>query len=118
MSNVFTLEDLDAAIEQEYAPLTFKAGQHEYVLLSLLRVDKKVREDVRQHLENLDREGDEELTEEEALEAMRYIFRAVTKDNKGKWLIEALGDDLLRNMKLLKQWAKATQPGEAVDSPN
>lgn len=118
MTNTFTLEDLDAAIEHEYSPLIFKAGQYEYVLQSLMRVDRKKREEVQLHLEALDAEDETKLSEEDALEAMRTVFRAVTKDNKGEWLCQALGDDLLRNMKLLQMWAKATQPGEATDSPN
>lgn len=118
MSNIITLADLDEAIEREYAPLTLKVGDHEYVLQSLMRVDKTKRDEVEQYLEALNKKDDETLSEEDALEAIHYILKAVVKDNKGDWLVKAVGNDLLRNMTLLKQWAKATQPGEAVDSPN
>jgi hypothetical protein len=118
MSNVITLADLDEAIERQYAPLTLQVGDYEYVLQSLMRVDKSKRDEVQDYLAALDQQDDNALSEDDALAAMQYIFKAVVKDNKGEWLVKAVGNDLLRNMTLLKEWAKATQPGEAVDSPS
>jgi hypothetical protein len=114
MSNSFTIEDLEAAIEHEYAPLSFVAGGETFVLRSLLRIGKKAREEVKVKLESMD---GEDVSEDDQVEAMRTVFRHVTADNKGVKLLRILGDDLLLLMKLLERWSEATQPGEASDSP-
>ena len=115
--NVFTLEDLDAAIEKEYAPFKFRAGDEDFVLRSLLRVDKKQRDAVIAKLTELEDLG-ENADEDTALATVQFILKAVCADNKGTKLVKVLGDDLLRCMKLMTRWTEATQPGEATDSPN
>lgn len=115
--NIFTLEDLDAAIEREYAPLRFQAGGEEFVLRSLLRVEKKQRDAVVEKLKELD-DNQEELDEDSALSTVQFVLKTVVADNKGAKLLKALGDDLLRCMKVLEKWTEATQPGEAKVSPN
>ncbi|WP_190821959.1 phage tail assembly protein [Saccharopolyspora pogona] len=115
--NVFTLDDLDAAIEREYAPLTFQAAGEEFVLRSLLRVEKKRRDAVIAKLKELDDAGDD-IDEDLALSTVQFILKSVTADDRGTKLLKALGDDLLRFMRLLSMWSEATQPGEATASPN
>lgn len=115
--NVFTLEALDAAIEREYAPMKFQAGGEEFVLRSLLRVPKKDRDAVLAKLEELDTLG-EKADEDAVLTTVQFILRAVCADGRGAKLLKAVGDDLLRSMKLLTMWTEATQPGEAQDSPS
>lgn len=117
MTNIFTLDDLDAAIEREYAPLKFQAGDEEFVLRSLLRVEKKSRDAVVKKLKELDSEGDD-VDEATALATVQLILKTVCADNKGARLLKVIGDDLLRCMKLLTMWTEATQPGEATASPN
>lgn len=118
-NNVFTLEALEAEIERQYAPLKFQAGNEEFVLRSLLRVGKKDRDEVMSKLKDLDAdENAEELNEDEALATVQFVLKTVVADNKGTKLVKVLGDDLLRNMKVLEKWVEATQPGEATDSPN
>jgi tail assembly protein len=123
MSNVFTLESLNEEIEQKYAPLVFQAGDTEFTLVSLLRVDKKVRAAVREKMESLDKGQDEdgkdiETTEDETIEAFKFILKSVTKDNKGSALVRLLGDDLLKYSTLMEHWQEATQSGEASSSPS
>lgn len=115
--NVFTLEALDEAIEREYAPLKFQAGDEEFVLRSLLRVEKKSRDAVIAKLKELDELGDD-IDEDTALSTVQFILKAVCADSKGTKLLKVVGDDLLRCMKLLTLWTEATQPGEATDSPS
>lgn len=115
--NVFTLEDLDAAIEREYAPLRFQAGGEEFVLRSLLRVEKKKRDAVVAKLKELDEHG-EDVDEEVALATVQLILKTVCADGKGDKLLKVVGNDLLRCMKLLTLWTEATQPGEAQGSPS
>jgi hypothetical protein len=114
--NVFTLADLDAAIEREYAPLKFQAGDEEFVLRSLLRVEKKQRDAVIAKLKELEDQGDD-IDEDTALTTVQFILKTVCADAKGTKLLKTVGDDLLRCMKLLTLWTEATQPGEATDSP-
>lgn len=115
--NVFTLEDIDAAIEREYAPLRFQAGGEEFVLRSLLRVEKTKRDAVIEKLKEMDDQSND-VDEATALATVQLILKSVCADNKGTKLLKVVGDDLLRCMKLLARWTEATQPGEAPGSPS
>ena len=117
--NVFTLDDLDAAIEREYAPLRFRAGDDEFVLRSLMRVSRKEREAVVKKLETLENADDDDSIDETAvIEAVQFVVKTICADNKGAKLVKVVGDDIVRYMKLLAMWTEATQPGEAKDSRN
>lgn len=117
----FSLDDLRAEIEREYAPLVIQAGGHEYRLTPLLRTDRKVREAVLERLTSLQKAHDDDeetvLDEDAALENVSLVLQAVTEDGQGPRLIEQLDGDLLLSMKLLEKWTERTQPGEAKDSP-
>lgn len=113
--NVFTLADLDAAIEREYAPFKFQAGEEEFVLRSLLRVDRKQRAAVIAKMETLE---SDDVDEDAVIDAVQFVMKAVCADGKGTKLVKLLGDDTVRYMKLLSLWTEATQPGEAQDSQN
>lgn len=114
MSNIFTLDDLNAELENRYAPFTFKpAEDKEFVLLSLLRVDKKVRKAVQDRLDSINAED----TDEEAMvSALEYCLSSVTQDRKGPALVRFLGGDLAKLMIILEKWQKVSQPGEASSS--
>lgn len=118
--NAFTLDDLRAELEREYAPFTFRVGDEAFVLASLMREDKETRRAVTRKLKALEdaHNGDEELDEDAVLESLGYVFAKVTRDGKGRRLMDLLGGDILVAMKLLEKWVKATQPGEANGSPN
>lgn len=117
-NNVFTLDALEEEIEKQYAPLRFQANDEEFVLRSVLRVGKKDRDAVMDKLKAMEGQDEEELNEDEALQTVQFILKTVTADNKGNKLVKALGDDILKNMKVLEKWVEATQPGEATDSPS
>lgn len=120
MSNVFTLESLEEEIEREYAPLRFKVGEEEFTLRSLLRVDRNERDQVLDRLRELEKQRDsseDDLSEDDALDAVQFVLKTVTADDKGDRLTELLGNDLLVNMKILERWTEVTQPGEATHSP-
>jgi hypothetical protein len=120
MSNVFTLEDLENEIQRKYEPLVFRAGEQDFVLVSLMRVTKKVRAEVQTRLQALGDSEDENATvsEDDTLETLKFVLSSVTKDNKGRALVKVLGDDLVKYTTLMEQWQKATQPGEASSSPS
>lgn len=118
MSNIFTLDELNSQIEKKYAPLVFQADGQEFTLVSLMRVDKKVRKDVQDKLESLQDSADDEKTvdEDDTIQVLRFVLSSVTKDNKGRALIKVLGDDIVKYTTLLERWQEATQPGEASSS--
>lgn len=115
MTNLFTLEDLHAAVEKEYAPMKFVAGEEEFVFRSLLRIEKTKRNQVKEKLEEFDAQGDD-LDEDDALATVQFVLTTVVDGNKATKLKRVLGDDLLVWMTLMTKWAEATQPGEASDS--
>lgn len=118
-NNVFTLEALDEEIERKYAPFKFSAGEEDFTLVSLLRVDGKVRKAVMDRMKQLDNseESDDDFDEEKTVSDLQFVLSSVTKDRKGGRLVKAVGPELLRLMTLLRKWQEATQPGEAQDSP-
>jgi hypothetical protein len=118
MSKVFTLESMKEEIEREFAPVVFEAEGQKFVLKSLLRVDKKVRDEVMEKLQALDKKKDDEFDEDEVFDTVRFLIKAVTDERKGAALVRLVGDDILLAMKLLEKWTEATQPGEAQDSPS
>ena len=121
MSNVFTLESLDEEIEQQYAPLRFQIDGAEIVLRSLLRIPRTDRDAVLERLRTLeqDEEAADSLDEDETLAAVQFVLSTVAEGKgQGDKLIKALGNDLLRNMKVLEHWTEATKPGEATHSPS
>jgi hypothetical protein len=115
MSNVFTLDDLNQELENRYSPFVFQAGDKEFTLLSLMRVDKSVRKAVQERLSTM---NDDDTNEDELVSALEFALSSVTKDRKGGALVRLVGGDLGKLMILLEQWQKATQPGEASSSPS
>lgn len=120
MSNTFTLEALREEIEKKYAPLVFKDGDKEFVLQSLMMVPKEVRAAVQERLETLTESKDENETvsEDDTLEALKFVLSSVTKDKKGPALLRVLGNELIYYSALMEKWSEATQPGEASSSPS
>lgn len=116
MSNIFTLDDLVAELENRYSPFVFKAAEDKaFTLLPLLRVDKKVRKAVQERLASIDKE---ETDEDEVVASLEFALSSVTMDKKGPALVRVVGGDLAKLMILLEHWQKATQPGEASSSQN
>ncbi|GGM64800.1 hypothetical protein GCM10012275_39240 [Longimycelium tulufanense] len=116
-NNVFTLDDLRAEIERQYAPLSFSADGEEFVLRSLLRIGKKDREAILGKLKTLEDTDESTFSEAELVEILKFVLGAVVADGKGPRLLTILGDDLLLLRGLMERWTEATQPGEALPSP-
>lgn len=122
MSNRLTLDDIQAAIEKKYAPLTLEVKGEEFVLLSLMRVPRKVRDAVQDRLKSMGGEADEngevvvstvDTDEDVVVESLKFILSSVTKDNKGSRLAHLLPNDMVVLMEIMQSWREATQPGEA-----
>jgi hypothetical protein len=121
MGNVFSLASLREEADKKFAPLEFTTDNDTYVLRSLLRVTKEERAGIlakMKTMENLrNAEGEGEVDEDQIVELVHFILKAVTADRKGAKLCREIGDDLILNTTLLEKWQEATQPGEATDSP-
>lgn len=127
MSNKLTLDDIKANIEKKYAPLVFEVNGQEYTLVSLMRVNRKVRDAVQDRLESMggkpDENGDISIDssvndEDKLIDSLQFILSSVTKDGRGTQLVNALPKDILVLMEIMREWQEATQPGEASNSPN
>lgn len=117
-----TLDDIRAEIEKKYAPLTLEVKGEEFVLQSLLRVDRKVRDAVQEKLKGVGGDPDENgevqistesANEDDVIQSIQFVLSSVTRDNKGARLVHLLPDDLLVLMEVMRSWKEATQPGEA-----
>lgn len=117
MSNAFTLDDLNKAIDAKYAPFNFHAGADKYVLRQVLRLSKSERESVVLQLKHLETFQDAEVDEDAILQTIETIVSLVTDDGRGPKLIELLGHDLVRVQMLMEMWMEASQTGEASPSP-
>lgn len=112
MSNAFTLDDLNAAIEQKYAPFVFKHGREKFTLQQVLRLPKNAREIVKAQLQMLEDKKDD-LNEDEVLAILKAIIENVMDGEKADRLFEILDDDLVKVTVLFEEWVKTSQPGEA-----
>lgn len=116
MSNVYSLADLKADIDREFAPLEIDLGKGTVVLRNVLRLNSDERSIVVDAIKTFS--GDNENEDVNALfEAIRTVLKTVAKDNKGETLVNLIGDDLALAMKIINLWTEATQPGEASNSP-
>src|SRR5690606_30188187 len=115
MTNTFTLEDLDAAIEQQFNPFVFIAGDEEFKLRNVVRLgeqERNVRLDQLKAMENLHQaEEDGTLDIKDVVCVIQSILKTVTADGKGAKLVKVVGDDPMRNRVLLGKWMEATQTG-------
>lgn len=122
MSNTITLADLDAAVENQFAPLRFTAGDDEFVLRNVVRLSAKERETVLSALQEIEslRESEDrgaEVSVDTVVTTLETILKTVTADGKGARLLKVLAGDLTRCQMLFLKWAEATQVGEAQGSP-
>lgn len=125
MTNSYSLADLRADLDKEFAPLSLDLGAGKSVVLrNLLRVTDAEREAVLSALAEVDELHDGEDDSATSPEDMSRLSRAVelvlttvAEPGKGPALAAALNGDLMLSMKVMERWTEATQPGEAEPSP-
>lgn len=117
MTNAFTLDDLNAAIESKYAPFHFHAGDQQFKLRQILRLDRSERLVVSDELKSLDGINEDNMDEDKILGIVEKVLSIVTDDGKGPQLVELLGHDLVRVQTLMEKWIEVTSVGEASPSP-
>lgn len=112
MSNAFTLDDLNKALETKYAPFVFQHGREKFVLQQVLRLPKDVRKIVQAQLQVLqDKQG--ELEEDEVLAILKAVIDNVLDGHKADKLFDILDNDLAKVTVLFEKWVESSQPGEA-----
>ena len=115
MSNSFTLDDLRAEVEREFAPVQITlAGGTVVTLKHLLRLPRKTRDKVVDTLKVLETKDGEEQDVDAMIDAAESVLKMVS-DN-GPALVKELDGDVTLVMRVLERWMQATQPGEASPS--
>lgn len=112
MSNAFTLDDLNAALEKKYAPFVFQAGRQKFTLTQILRLSKEHRLIVRAQLEALE-EKKNQLSEDDILALLKSVLEYVVQDDKTDALLAVLNNDLVKLTVLFENWIESSQVGEA-----
>lgn len=114
MSNVYSLVDLKAGLDKEFAPVELDLPRGSKVVLrNVMRLDSKDRAAVIEATKKFSDDADVD----EMFEAVRVVLRTVADGNKGDSLVKEIGDDIALAMKIMNLWVEATQPGEAENSP-
>lgn len=126
MSNGFSLADMRAALDKEFAPCPVDLGDEVVVLRNLMRVEDTTRTKVMKALERIDTlKGDEDDEErQQTPEEIEQMSAAITEvlsllpaNGKGEKLVAEINGDLILSTRVLERWTEATQPGEATNSP-
>lgn len=112
MTNAFTLDDLNTALEKKYGAFVFQSGRQKFTLVQVLRLPKEQRQIVRAQLELLESQKDE-LSEDEILAVLKAVLDHVVQDDKSDALMEILGHDLVKVTILFEKWIESSQVGEA-----
>jgi hypothetical protein len=112
MSNAFTLDDLNQALEKKYGPFVFTAGKQSFTMVQVLRLPKENRDIVRAQLESLETNKDE-LDESQIFAILKAVLDHVVLDNKSDALVEVLDNDLVKLTILFEKWVESSQVGEA-----
>lgn len=117
MSNVYSLENLRADLDKQFAPVEVMVGRSKVTLRNLMRLGKEDRISVQDLIDKL-QSGDENQSADDMFDLIRSVLLVVVADDKGQTLVDAIGDDLALGMHLMERWTAATQPGEAQNSPS
>ena len=117
----FTLDQLKADVEKNYATLSIEIGADDKIeLRNILRIDKAPRAEIMAQLDKLDKvQKNEELGQSEQLEQTTKIARDIVSraaGKRGEDLLAVIGDDDALLMEILSKWTEATQAGEAENS--
>ncbi len=111
----YTLDELRAEVERDYAPLTVTLSDGtECTLKHMLRLPSKVRIQVVETLKKMEPADDEDADLDVTVDAAIQVLKLVC-DN-GPRLVKELDGDAAITMKLLERWVSATSVGEATPS--
>lgn len=112
MTNAFTLDDLNQALEDKYGPFVFKAGRETFKLNQILRLPKEKRDIVKAQLQLLE-DNKAELEEHEILAILKAVVDNVLEGDKIDRLFDLLDNDLVKVTVFFEKWMESAQAGEA-----
>lgn len=111
----FTLDELRAEVEREYAPMVITLSDGtDCTLKNLLRLPKRVRDQVVETLKVMEPKDGEEQDVDATIDAAASVLKLVA-DHGGK-LVKELDGDVAMTMKILERWMASTSVGEATPS--
>lgn len=117
----FTLDQLKADVEKNYATLSIEVGEDDKIdLRNLLRIPSEARDKITDKLDELEKlQDDEEISQTEMLSRTTAIASEVLSLAAGKRGDDLLavidGDDALL-MEIMSKWTEKTELGEAEPS--
>lgn len=117
----FSLDQLKADVEKNYATLSIEVGNNDKIeLRNMLRVERDARAKLMDKLDELDKiQNDEEISSVEKLDRTTALARealTLAAGKRGGDLIALIGDDDALVMEVLSKWTESTQAGEAEPS--
>lgn len=111
----FTLDELRAEVEREFAPLVVPLSDGTKCTLgNLLRLPAKVRNQVMETLKAMESQDGESQDVETTLAAANEVIKLVA-DN-GHRLVKELDGDVALTVLLIRKWMSETSVGEATPS--
>lgn len=117
----FTLDQLKADVEKNYATLTIEVGKDDKIdLRNLLRIPSEARSKITDKLDELEKiQDNEEISQTEMLSRTTEIASevlALAAGKRGDDLLAVIdGDDALL-MEIMSKWTEKTELGEAESS--
>ena len=111
MGNIFTLDNMRAEIEREFAPLQIEVDGKILTLRNLLRVPKKSRDTV-----YAEEAGSLAATEKTAQIALHIMPLVADDQELAKLMVSSIEDDLALTLRVFSSWMDSTQAGEAEGS--
>lgn len=113
MSNVFSLDQLREEVEREFAPFVIELSDGSKVTLrNLIRLGANDR---KRAAELLDELANSSTADEDLITLVEGALSIIA--DRGNKLVKEINGDLSLALKVLGEWAKATQSGEAENSP-
>lgn len=113
----FSLTDLRNEVSKKYAPTVIENGDDTYTLLNLLQMPTKKRDKVMELVDQIESEEKAaELPIGEQVKIFEDILVAAEQNDRGKELLELLGDNTAMLFELIQRWMEGTQLGEAEQS--
>lgn len=117
MSNSYSLDDLRAALDDEFKPLVITVDGEDFTLVNLLRASKDVRKTAADKLKALEADTvDKDY--DKTVSAMEDLIVVITANGRGKKLVAAMNQDVQLMMKVITLWIAESNLGEASSSPS
>ncbi|AEV52147.1 RGL3 [Rhodococcus phage RGL3] len=118
MSNTYSLDQLKADLDKEFAPVVIQVDGEGLVLRNVLRCNDGERDtifDLLAEFEALEEsEKEDAATVRRSFELIRELLEVIVKDGKGKKLVDALGGDAALTMSVFNKWQTEAQVGGSL----